>query len=69
MNPACCGAAEAEAESVAGEGCFPVFKDAEDFEKYIDGEWQYSSYSNAAGIALSVAFFVGLVALALFLKS
>lgn len=61
--------AEAEGEGVAGGGCFPDFQNVEDFEKYIDGYWQYNSPSNAAGIGLSVAFFVSLVGLALFLKT
>lgn len=60
---------EAEGEGVAGGGCFPDFEDAESFETYIDGQWQYSEPSNAAGIALSVSFFVGLVVLALFMRS
>ena len=54
---------------MAGGGCFPDFEDAEDFEKYIDGGWEFDGSSNTAGIALSVAFFVGLVGLALVLKS
>ncbi len=54
---------------MAGEGCFPPFENAEDFEKYIDGNWDFEGSSNAAGIALSCVFFVGLAGLALFLKT
>ncbi|KFM28147.1 hypothetical protein F751_0962 [Auxenochlorella protothecoides] len=57
----------AEAESEGGNvGCFPAFNDIDSFRVWMSGEyWSniYSPPSNAGGIAVSVVFWVALVAL------
>ncbi|PRW57202.1 hypothetical protein C2E21_3858 [Chlorella sorokiniana] len=57
-----------EAEAALGDGtvnvyngCFPGFKDVEEFEDYMDGKYQFPSDSAAVGITLSVLFFSSLV--------
>ncbi|PSC72241.1 polyhomeotic 2 [Micractinium conductrix] len=59
-----------EAEAALGSnttsvynGCFPSFASANDFKKYINGEWVWETDSPAVGITLSVLFFTSLLLL------
>ncbi|KAL4853084.1 hypothetical protein ACK3TF_005868 [Chlorella vulgaris] len=57
-----------EAEAALGasgvdtyNGCFPNFKNASEYEMYINGEYVFATSSSTAGIVLSVFFYLGLL--------
>lgn len=49
--------------ATAGPGCFPKFASINDFKLFVRGVYPYRSYSNTAGICLSVFFWIAMAAI------